>query len=399
MAESHGAAKAAERRAPDPAHADPAHRPGDANPRSGIAASVMVLAVLGAIAALYAGRAFCVPVALAIVLAAALTPLVRMLKRVRLSPPVSAAIIVLAMVGVFVLAGVALDRPAQRWMDEAPRTIAAARAKLDRLRRPLQRLTGGQGAASRGGGPAPGSPPRADSAPARPQPAQPQGQSGGQAGGQISEVPRIAARALGTSAGVLAGAAEVLLLLYFLLAGDDRFLRQLVHELPNTEQKRTAVEVAREAESVVGRYLSVTAVINLGQGAAVGLAMWAIGLPNPWLWGAVTVVLEFLPYAGAALMIALLAVVGLATFDSPGRALLAPGLYLLISTLQNNLVSPVAYGRRLGLNPFAVLVAVLFWGTLWGVAGIFVAVPMAAALRVLAERVPSLTPVAAFLGE
>jgi predicted PurR-regulated permease PerM len=109
------------------------------------------------------------------------------------------------------------------------------------------------------------------------------------------------------------------------------------------------------------------------------------------------VVLEFLPFVGGLLMITMLAIVGLAAFDSPGRVLLAPALYLLASGIQNNVVSPVAYGRGLRLNPFAILVAVLFWGALWGFAGVFLAVPMAAALKALSDRVPALAPLGAFL--
>ena len=79
-----------------------------------------------------------------------------------------------------------------------------------------------------------------------------------------------------------------------------------------------------------------------------------------------TFCLEFIPYLGGAAMIILLSLVGLATFDSVGHAFLPPLVYLAITTLQNNLVSPIAYGRRLRLNPVAVLVGVLFWYALWG---------------------------------
>jgi len=78
---------------------------------------------------------------------------------------------------------------------------------------------------------------------------------------------------------------------------------------------------------------------------------------------------------------------------------LAPGIYLAITTLQNNLVSPLAYGRRLRLNPVAVLVGVLFWWYLWGVPGAFLAVPIIATLKILGDHVPRLAPLGEFLGE
>jgi predicted PurR-regulated permease PerM len=112
-----------------------------------------------------------------------------------------------------------------------------------------------------------------------------------------------------------------------------------------------------------------------------------------------TVLLEFVPYLGGAFMVLVLSLVGLATFDAVGHALLAPGAYLLITTLQNNLVSPILYGRRLKLNPVAVLASVMVWWFLWGVPGAFLAVPIIATAKVLADRVEGLHAIGEFLGD
>lgn len=88
---------------------------------------------------------------------------------------------------------------------------------------------------------------------------------------------------------------------------------------------------------------------------------------------------------GGVFMMALLAISAFATFESVGRVLLAPGAYLAISTIQNNAVSPFAYGNRLKLNPVVVLLATLVGWFLWGVAGAFVAIPVLATVKVLAE--------------
>jgi predicted PurR-regulated permease PerM len=139
--------------------------------------------------------------------------------------------------------------------------------------------------------------------------------------------------------------------------------------------------------------------INVGQGGVVGLALWGLGMPYPWLWGGLTVLLEFIPYLGAVGMIVLLTATAFSQFDALGRILLVPGTYLVITSLQNNLVSPLVYGQRLKLNPVAVLIGVVFWWLLWGVAGAFLAVPFFATLKILADHVESLTPIATFLGE
>jgi predicted PurR-regulated permease PerM len=203
----------------------------------------------------------------------------------------------------------------------------------------------------------------------------------------------------GTTATLVAGLTEVLLLLYLLLASGDLFLRKLVEVLPVFREKRTAVAVTEQVQQAVTQYILTTLMINVGQGLVVGLALWGLGMPSPWLWGGLTVVLEFIPYLGATGMLLLLTVAAFSQFDALGHVLLIPGTYLGIAALQNNVVSPLVYGQRLKLNPVAVLVGVLFWWLLWGVAGAFLAVPFLATLKILADHVESLTPLATFLGE
>jgi predicted PurR-regulated permease PerM len=151
-------------------------------------------------------------------------------------------------------------------------------------------------------------------------------------------------------------------------------------------------------ERVVARYVGVTALINLGQGILVGLAVWALGIPSPLIWVVLTFVLEWIPYLGGTAMVVLLFATGLASQQEIGRALLAPGAYLVITTLQNNLVSPMAYSHGLELNPAAILVAVMVGFFLWGAAGAFLAVPALSALKVLSDRTGRLGPLGRLAG-
>jgi predicted PurR-regulated permease PerM len=148
----------------------------------------------------------------------------------------------------------------------------------------------------------------------------------------------------------------------------------------------TAEAAVDDAEAVMRRYLVVTALINAGQALVIVLVMMLIGMPNPALWGLLTFVFEFLPYIGALFMVVALTITGFATFDSLGHVLLAPIAYITISTIQNNAVSPFAYGSGLRVNPLVVLLGVLVGWFLWGVAGAFVAVPLLAAVKVFADR-------------
>jgi predicted PurR-regulated permease PerM len=154
-----------------------------------------------------------------------------------------------------------------------------------------------------------------------------------------------------------------------------------------------------EAEHVTLRYVVATAMINVVQGTVIGLIMWWLGMPTPLLWAIFTFVFEFVPYLGAAAMIILIGATSIATFDSPGKILIPPLAYFIVTTLQNNLVSPIAYGKQLRLNPVAVLIGVLFWWYVWGVAGAFLAVPIIAMIKVFASKHERLRPVCEFLSE
>jgi predicted PurR-regulated permease PerM len=341
------------------------------------AVSLGLLATLAGIGALYVGRDLFIPLAVALLLNALLRPVVRSLERRRVSTAVGATAVSLGLLSVLVGGGVALVNPARAWVSQLPATFEAAGRKLAPARQSLEQVSQATQALSEPRG----APPAASAPPAAP------------------AVPPFLGQLFGTTAALVAGLVEVLLLLYLLLASGDLFLRKLVEVLPLFRDKRLAVEVTEQVQQAVTRYLVATLMINVGQGVVVGLALWALGMPSAWLWGGLTVLLEFIPYLGATGMLILLTAAAFSQFDALGHILLVPGTYLVIAALQNNLVSPLVYGQRLKLNPVAVLVGVLFWWLLWGVAGAFLAVPFFAALKILADHVESLTPLATFLGE
>lgn len=351
-----------------------------------------LIAVVLSVVALALGREFFIPLALAVCFQALLTPLVRGLGRLRLPAPVGAAIVVLGALAVFGVGGWALSGPISAWVDKAPSNIATARAKLRELGRPLDRLTD---AAS--GTPAvdpPAAPAAAAPSAPQPPPAPPPAQA---APGPA--VPSLFAQLLGRATTVVAGLLEVIVLVYLMLAAGNMLFRKLVKLLPAPDDLRTATDILNETESIVGRYLTVTALINVGQGIAVGLAMWAIGMPDPFIWGLMTFVLEFIPYLGGVIIVGLLLISGFSVFSGLGEVLLAPAIYLVISTFQNNVVSPYAYGNHLKLNPLAVMIFVLFWWFIWGIPGAFLAIPIAATLKVLGDQVPTMSAMGELLGE
>jgi predicted PurR-regulated permease PerM len=261
---------------------------------------IVLLATLAGIGALYVGREFFIPIALALLLHALLRPVVRGLEGLHVPTAVGATLVVVGLLGGLGAGGFALVAPVRSWVRQLPANFAVAARKLETARHSLEQVSQAtQALTERGGAPT--------AAPAAP------------------TVPPLLARLFGTTATLVAGLTAVLLLLYLLLASGDLFLRKLVEVLPVFSDKRTAVEVTEAVQQAVSRYLGATLLINLGQGVAVGLALWGLGMPHPWLWGGLTVGLEFIPYLGAAARIGLLAVTAFGQVDSLGSVLLVPG--------------------------------------------------------------------------
>jgi predicted PurR-regulated permease PerM len=210
----------------------------------------------------------------------------------------------------------------------------------------------------------------------------------------------------GEKRGVLAGAGSLVgsalvcwFLLGFMLASHDSFLRSLVRTLPHLADKKVAVEVLRSIEREISRYLTTITLINAGLGIAIGATMYALDVPNPILWGVMAMLLNYVPYAGAIVGAGVVGLVALMSKGSDPSVLVVPISYIVLSGLEGMLITPAVLGRRMQLRPVAVLVALLFWGWLWGIAGALLAVPMLVVLRILCEHVEFLQPVGQFLGD
>jgi predicted PurR-regulated permease PerM len=122
-------------------------------------------------------------------------------------------------------------------------------------------------------------------------------------------------------------------------------------------------------------------------------------MPNPFLWGALVAVFEFIPYLGSAALVVILSIAALTTFDSVGHALLVPASYLLVNIIQGQVVSPLLLGHRLSLNPVALFVGLAFWVWVWGILGAFIAVPLLATFKIFCDHIEPLAAIGEFLGQ
>ena len=335
--------------------------------------ALLVLATVAVAALLYFAHEVFIPVALALLFALVLSNAVEGLHRIGLPRPVSAFLMLLILItGI----GAAIDRflePAQQWLANAPHTLQVVERKIRPVERWMHRMEGLTQRAGEMGG---SHPPSASAASA--------------AAVSGSEV----LTATGTT---LADIVTIVILALFLLSGGPPMLARMAASLGSDLQAVHALRVIDAIRRELGRYYGIITLINIGLGAATAVTMLLLGVPNPYLWGAVAAVLNFIPYVGSATTLLLLTVVALVTFDDLGRVFAVVGSYLGLATLEGQVVQPLLVGRRLDLNPILVFLAVWFGGWFWGVAGIVIAVPSLVALKVAATHSEQAGAVVAFL--
>ena len=363
-----------------------AARPTSSAPRWAVIGIFLFMA-FGAIT--YA-QAFLMPVVLAFLLALVFSPVRRALERLRVPAGLGAALIVSTLVAAFLAVVIALAAPVAGLVDDAPRIAAEVQRKLADLRgtaEDVAEVAAQVDQIAQGGGAGEA----AEDAAAV---------TGADTPERVVVEERGAAMTLAmTAPTVLAQILLTLVLLFFLLASGDMFYEKIVHVVPRFSDKRRAVRIAYDIERRLSRYLLTIAIINAGLGCAVGLAMWAIGMPTPLLFGVIGFVFNFVPYVGAVAGVVIVTAVAIVSLDTVGLALLAGALYFGCTAVEGQFVTPYFVGRALRLNVVVVFISVTLWAWLWSVVGMLVATPVLVAIRTLCEHIPSLEPLGDFLSE
>lgn len=194
----------------------------------------------------------------------------------------------------------------------------------------------------------------------------------------------------GPLVGPISTAAIVVLFVVFMLLQREDLRDRLVRLLGASEMN-TTVTALDDAARRVSRYLLMQTLINSVQGALVSAGLYLIGVPDALLWGALTVVLRFIPYLGPVLAAAGPIALSLAFFAGWQEPLLVIALILTLELISNNVLEPRLYGSSVGVSSFALIVAAVFWTWLWGVAGLFLATPLTVCLAVMGRYIPRLS--------
>jgi len=191
--------------------------------------------------------------------------------------------------------------------------------------------------------------------------------------------------------------AVIVLVGFMLLRLPD--LRDRILRLLGSRYLHLTTEALNDAAGRVSRYLLMQIVINGWTGFAVTVGLWALDVPNAVLWGALTLVLRFIPYIGVWMAAAIPLALSFAVFDDWTRPLAVFGLFALLELFDWSVLEPWLYGTHTGVSPVALLLAAGFWTWLWGFAGLFLAVPMTVCAVVMGKYIPQLKFLQVLLGD
>ena len=331
------------------------------------------LFIMALLACAYVARSVILPIVLAFLLKLLLQPVMRVFERIRV-PRVIASLVVVALV-LALLAGVGelLSGPAASWGKRLPHALPRLEQRLRVVSQPVDKLNAmvdhAQKAVSNSGNkttalasaPAPG--------------------------------PSMKSVILANVQEFAVAFLTMFLMLFFLLNSGDTFLRRLVEIMPRFRDKRQVIDISWQVESDISGYLITISTMNLLVGVVTGLAMWALGVNDPLLWGAVAFLLNYVPILGPLTGMVMFLAIGLLSLNPLWKAFMPMVAYVAVHLIEGETLTPMLLARRFTLNPVLVIIALLFWYWMWGVPGAILAVPMLAITKIVCDRV---RPLAAF---
>ncbi len=164
--------------------------------------------------------------------------------------------------------------------------------------------------------------------------------------------------------------------LIFFLATNNTLRQRIVVAFVTREARLRMLRIWNDIEANLVGYVGMVTMINIGLGVVTTIMLYLVGFPNPVTFGLLTMLLNYIPYIGPAIIAIVLFGVGVVAMPSLAQASLAPALFVAITTVEGHFLTPSLVGRRLTLSPFIVFLALAFWTWLWGPIGAFLAVPL-----------------------
>ena len=328
---------------------------------------LLVLATLAVGYTLWAAQEVLLPVLLAMFFALVGNPIIRTLRRLHVPRFVGALIV---LVGGMAFTGLLAQKmlpSAMEWAQQAPREMRQLAPKLRELTKPVQDANkAAENFARAAAGSQTGRQPQiVQAAPDDPY-------------GKLLATPR-----------VLASLLAVVLLTFFFMVYGENLQRNAIALLPGRQQKKFTVEILHSIEREVSRYVLTISIINTVVGLVFACVLYLLGLPlaEALLWGTMAALLNFAPYVGPLIGIVAMLLVGFISFEEPFQSMLPAVAYLVLHTIEGQIVTPIILGRRMALSPLVLILALMLFGWLWGIIGLLLAVPLLVCVKLVLARV------------
>jgi predicted PurR-regulated permease PerM len=357
--------------------------------------AIGIIAFATVLALLYVGRNVLIPLTIALMLGLLIAPLVLKLRRIGLGQTAAVLVAVLSSALVVTAAAGVLGTQVLRMAASLPqyeRTIQQKLRNVDELT--VGRLNALTSEASRlieSHPPTVGSPVASSdlSSGAAPIPVELH---------QPSATPlQIIGRVLASVWGPIESAGIVLVVLVFVLLEHEALRDRFIRVAGGTNIRLTTLAL-NDAGVRLSRFFVSQFAVNLGVGAAIGLGLAILGLPQAVLWGALATLLRFVPYVGIWLAALLATVLAIAVAPGWSLAISTLGLFVVVEFIAGQAVEPNLYGHTTGLSPLSVVVAAIFWSSLWGPIGLVLSTPLTLCLLVLGRHIRALSFLDLLLG-
>lgn len=350
----------------DPSSADQPVEPTPPTPRPRASTALLVLATLAVGYTLWAAQDLLLPILLGMFFALVGNPIIRLLRRLYVPRFVGALLVVVGGIAGTVALGNQLVVPASDWFRDVPKELRELTPKLRQLAKPVQDAN------------------RAAENIAR--------AAGGESGKKVQVVRTQVDdpyKALTATPRLLASVLAVVLLTLFFMVYGENLQRHAIALLPGRQQKKFTVDLLQSIEHEISRYVLTISVINALVGLIYAAILYALDVPLPeaLLWGTIVAVLNFAPYVGPLIGMALMLLVGFVTYKDPWLSVLPALIYLGLHTLEGQIVTPIVLGRRMALSPLILILALMLFGWLWGIVGLLLAVPLLVCVKLVLARV------------
>jgi predicted PurR-regulated permease PerM len=355
-------------------------------------ASVAVLAVIGILLFLQFAQEFFIPLVLGVLISYTLDPIVSWLQRRSIPRALGAIVVLAALVGSVVFSVYRLRDDAVAVIDKLP----AAAIKLRETVRVTQR--DGRGLMDKVQAAATEVEKTTTAA------FGPGAERAGVTRVTVEDKPVNVSDYLwwgGTGAvAVLSEAILVLFLVYFLLIAGDLFKRKLIKIAgPTVFKRRITTQILDEVDTQIARYLLVQLLMSLIVGLASGLTFWWAGLEQAPVWGLAAGLFITIPYFGPAVVMGGIFTISFLQFGTMLMGAYLAGLFLIITIVEGSLLKPWLMGRTMRMNGPALFLGLMFWGWMWGIWGLLLAVPIIVMIKSICDRVEDLKSIGELLSE